>query len=271
MGGALLLHISSVLFCYLGKPNFKLDQFNTRAVRYLLYSYLLLVSHQLSAQQPNRSFELVTGLDYSYRTHLQDIGAGSIFDGVEKGIWTPRVGIGYQHRITERVWLYAGVRWRGSGTRTVWTDLTFPSDYDTLTQTFIPDPTRGAYRIRTADRYLEIPFTVRWQLGDAPRSLRPYITAGGAVLAYVNTKQRAGFEGDERVETFRIDSENFRRQQIAAVIGFGVDYTPSGKYHWFAQPTFRFHLTPEAKGVNEPAFRRHLWSLGLEVGARRVF
>lgn len=210
--------------------------------------------------QMNSSWDIIAGVDYSYRylTAGKNDSYQNFVDSrnnSERGKFNWRIGFNYNRRLVNNTFFKTGLRIASVGHTVI---------VDSLT-TGVPDPAIPENsRIHYDNWYVEIPVVIRfekesngkfstfWELG-----LSPYI--------YLSTLEYRKF-GSEK--TLKFNKGGFSGQnylfQLVGSVAFGVNYDYSENLQLFTQPCLRFHLTK----LSQRLAREHLYNAGLELGVR---
>lgn len=233
-------------------------------------SFVLLTP--LSVFSQKHSIDLVGGLGYSYRT-LSTSSTDPIMSFIienrnehERSRLNWRLGLNYNRRIADRLWLRIGVRYTSVGTKS--------STQQAILQNCQIDPTGQFFQcsqnpvisIRGHSDlwFVESPVLLRHEFSH--RRLTPYIELGFAPSIYLTTKHYTlSTLSSSRRLSRRESFEGFNNFHLVSIVSFGFNYNLNEHWQLFGQPTFRFHIN---KTVDAP-ITEHLYNSSMEVGIRK--
>jgi hypothetical protein len=220
----------------------------------IIFIIIALCSSILMAQSKS-TISAVVGIDYSNRV----LNNPSFSD--ETGKLNYRIGLNYNRKMTEKMWLEGGLRFSSIGYNgKKMTGLTYLSDI--LTGTLIQDPTSPRQlQFITDHLFIEIPIGIRYDLSQ--NKLKTYFTVGLSPNIYLTTKKQTITEFGSSTTYFK--TTGIQKMTFSANVGFGVEYLMNQQYQIFAQPSFRYHFTNLGTGP----IAEYLYNFGLELGIRR--
>lgn len=231
-----------------------------------LKTILFLLSLPILAfSQRNTSIDFITGIDYSYRS----LSGNSIIEEIrsgETGKMNWRVGFNYNKRISEHLYIKAGLRFASVGYHGENRNLRFGNEQDG-TGTWIPDPSLATELQVTYDYwFIEIPVVGRYEFNN--RKISPFVEFGIAPSYYLTTRIHQVTNLEQETNFQRgFGNSDYNKIHVVGVLAIGLNYTPNENFQFFAQPTFRYHFSTL---VNTP-LKEHLYNIGLELGARKFF
>jgi len=218
--------------------------------------------------QGNSSFDLVGGIDYSFRQLSSDSEeqiVEVILDQREreeaKVNW--RAGFNYNQQLTTKTFLKSGVRLASVGYRDQkLTGLMWGSEHDG-TGGWTPDPSLP-HEIQLSFNYLfvEIPIAFRYELGD--KKVSPFVEAGIAPMVYMTTNTKRVTDIDVNNSFTRNTQDDFNKLHLAGTMSLGINYKLNDKLQIFGQAVGRYHFTK----LYDAPIAEHLYNYGLEFGLR---
>ena len=233
---------------------------------------LLLLSMPLLAfGQSNSSIDLITGVEYSYRT-LSTSSSDAIINGImerrddeETGKLNWRAGFNYNRRISSRLFLKTGARLASVGYKgEKKTGIRWGSEHDGNGGWSGPDPNLP-HEIQLIDDYwfIEIPIAGRFEFDG--KKLAPFIEAGGAPSIYMGTRTKTVTDIGADVNFEIGKALGFNQWHLVGYLSFGANYDIGQRLQLFGQPIFRYHFTKLA----DASIAEYLYNVGMEVGVRR--
>lgn len=232
-------------------------------MKYLLFFTSILFSTVVFSQK-DMSIDIVGSFDYTNTTNSNQTFTGS--NTGWKGIFTYRAGANFNFRIFEKVMFKTGFRYANLGDSFFIDDLRWPSEIGP--NGFQPDPSLPRYiNSVTKHRFIEVPLIFRYEINN--KKFAPYFEVGLAPHIYINTKSlyETNLESSSETSDFSESISDFNKLQIAAVVGFGVNYKIRERSQLFAQPTLRYNLHRISDNPNDD----RLISIGIEFGYRMLF
>jgi Outer membrane protein beta-barrel domain len=207
--------------------------------------------------QIKSSISGVIGVDYSYRVLKNPLYSG------ETGRLNYRIGLNYNHKIAEKMWLESGLRFSSIGYNGhKETNAKWGSEFNTTTGIWTPDPTLP-HQIQFIYDYLflEIPIGIRYELKS--NKIKTYFAAGLSPNVYLKTRTQTITEFGSKATLG--DRIGIQKMTFSANIGFGFEYVLNDHFQVYSQPSFRYHFTPLGTGP----IKEYLYNFGLELGIRR--
>lgn len=113
--------------------------------------------------------------------------------------------------------------------------------------------------------FLEIPIAIRYEMGE--KQLKPFIETGISPSIYLFNQNDNDFNDSELIGLGNAPSSNFNIGHIVGQFSLGLNYEPSSKIAFFAQPIFRYHFTP----LVDAPIDEYIYNIGLELGIRKLF
>jgi hypothetical protein len=232
--------------------------------------FICLVFPFVLIGQIQSSISGLAGMDYTYRL-LRNSSTTPIVKDIftdrqkeESGTFNYRIGINYNRRLSEKLWLETGLRLSSigyNGPRR--TGLIWGSELNPTTGVFTPDPTLP-HQIQFNYDYifLEIPVGIRYLLASKNK-WKPYFIIGLSPNVYLTTRTHTITDIYNKKDFYA--SSEIKKITFSANIGFGFDYNLSEKYQIFAQPSFRYHFT----NLSDGPIKEYLYNAGVELGFRK--
>lgn len=237
----------------------------------LLFTVLIALLPILGISQAASSIDVVSGLEYSYRTLSQiEPNVLNIPSSIEtrrdetsKLNW--RAGINYNQPITNNLYLKTGLRMASIGYKgRNFTDIRWPSENNG--GTWVPDPTLPREIQLIWDYlFLEIPIAVRWEFGT--KKITPFIELGTAPSIFLTTKTTTKTDQETTTQIGIDESNEFNKLHLVTFAAFGLNYSINDHLQIFGQPTVRYHVTNLSKGP----VKENLYNYGIELGLRKKF
>lgn len=235
-----------------------------------LSALLICLLPAFALSQAKSSIDLIAGFAYSYRNLTTDsddaivIGIMEDRDEEESGKINWRAGFNYNRRLTKNFFLKTGLRMASIGFKgEKVTGLRWPSEHDG-NGGWTPDPNLPHEIQRINDYwFLEVPVAGRWEFGA--QKFTPFIEAGVSPSLYLTTRTKEVTDIGSDVDFRNESDQGVHTFHLAGFLSFGANYTLSQNLQLFAQPVFRYHLTPLAEEMIET----YLFNYGLEVGVRK--
>ena len=217
--------------------------------------------------QLKSSFDVVAGLDYSFRilNENSETPVVPIRESNEKARIKARFGFNYNIQVNKKLFTKTGLRLASVGYLTKESsNLRWGSEHDGMGG-FINDPNLpDEVKLTKEYFFVEVPLAVRYQLSESKFSL--FVEAGLSPNIYLTTRTKQDLEG----EVTRVFSDNnvlgFTRLHIVGSASVGANYTLNDNWQIFGQPIARYHFTSLTRG--NPV-KENLYTLGLELGVRR--
>lgn len=208
--------------------------------------------------QMNSSWDIIAGVDYSYR-YLSATESGpqsvvKVRNEIESGKLNWRLGFNFNKRITVNTFFKTGLRLASVGYVYKKEDLTWgPNE---------PEPI-NTVRISDDFWFIEIPLVVRFE--NAKNKFSPFLEIGISPSVYLSTLVSTKYDSEKTIGFRRgVQFHEINNFHLVSTFAFGANYNYSEKVQFFAQPTLRFHLTRLVKApVNA-----YLYNAGLEMGVR---
>ncbi|MFK7807904.1 MAG: outer membrane beta-barrel protein [Saprospiraceae bacterium] len=237
----------------------------------------LLAIPLLAFGQKNHSIDFIGSVDYTFRT-LQTLDESyntviTVRNEEEKANIQWRSGFNYNQRISERFYFKSGLRLAVLGYKAKEKqDLIFASDFESnfvfnVDTSYFFTPSPSQIEISSENWFIELPVVFRYEFSK--KKFTPFVETGFGVTYLLF--RRSIIERNETREVNIINTGDLpaalNRIQMEATLAFGANYKLNNSLQLFAQPTFRYHLTPFWDGE----IKERLWSAGLEVGLRKWF
>jgi hypothetical protein len=176
-----------------------------------------------------------------------------------------RIGVHYNQRLSSNWYLRTGIRWADLGYKIQpWSSnlLIVESDRAGLSWVEIGVPYPVADELEFHYQFLELPLLIKRQFGE--KKLGFFIEAGGAFQYQVGMVPVSIF-GEERVRGEVQDYSFYRDFHGMLQAGFGLQYRPSGRWHYFLQTNGQYQIP----GVYlDTPIQYRLWQVGVECGVR---
>lgn len=236
--------------------------------RRLILGFLILPIILFS--QFDQSIDIVAGIEYSYRrlsTTSEDdlvLRIKEMSDAGQSGKMNWRFGFNYNRKILKRIHLKTGLRLASVGYNgEKKTDLTWITEFDEMGN-WTPDPNlaREAQIIRDY-WFVTMPIAGRFEMNE--NRLSPFIELGVFPTYYVTTRTKVITDLETTTGFNTIAASRINKLNVVSFISVGMNYSLSDTFQMFAQPIFRYHLTPLA---NKP-IKTNLFNYGIELGVRR--
>jgi hypothetical protein len=228
--------------------------------------YLIILIPAFGLGQAKSSVDFLAGLDYSYRhlRHSSDephliyiINQRNSFEVSNYG-W--RAGFNYNKRIDEKYHLKTGLRFASVGYKTLKRDLLLTVEPEE------PDPHMPKERQFFYNYwFIEIPIAVRMELNE--KKLSPFFEIGFSPSIYIISRKKTKTDIETEIHFQNESSLGLRKLHLVGFVSVGANYAISANIQLFAQPAFRYHLT----SLFDAPIKGHLYSFGIEAGARRLF
>lgn len=236
-------------------------------MKYNLIAILTLLPF-LVFSQINLSVDLVTGIEYSYRslrTSRVDPIVISILDGrnVETGKSNWRFGLNYNKRISAKFFLKTGLRLASIGYKgEKKIGLRWGSEITSMG--WIPDPSL-AHEIQLIHDYLfiELPIVGRYEFKG--KKLSPFIELGVAPSYYLTTRTKKITDIGNESTFQKSPAPHFNSLQVVGLFSMGINYNLNENIQLFGQPIIRYHFSK----LIEAPIEEHLYNFGIELGLRK--
>ncbi len=212
--------------------------------------------------QHDSSIDIIGSVDYGYRylktsnsdQQYQDII--NTVNEIEIGSVNWRAGFNYNHQLARSFYIKSGLRFAQTGYKTKRRNLVWPDGM-----------TVNESQLFFDYLFIEIPIVGRWEFNQ--KKLSPFVELGVAPSIFLTYKTTSVLN-DTKTTTFHdeYNGASFNPIHIVGIFSFGVQYAINDRYKIFAQPSFRFHLSPTTSST---IIKEQLYNYGLEFGVRRVF
>ena len=226
------------------------------------------------ASQINTSLDFVGGIDYSYRNmranknpNSSDTTIVRIFDETESGKVNFRFGFNFNKRISDKFILKTGLRFTNLGYQRKYEQDELRWGNQQTGGVFNPDnPSEQSAISKFIYNYLflEVPLIARYEF--TPKKLTAFVEFGFAPSLFLRTRHKIVSKEKTQVLDNSNIQNGFSNINLVGVISFGGNYDLNENLQFFAQPTFRYHLTRLYK---TGLVKEYLWNAGLEVGLRK--
>ncbi len=226
---------------------------------------LLLIAPFLAKAQTSQTFDIVTGLDYSYRTltspfSLFELEAINDLNEIETPQLDYRIGFNYNRLLAKNFHFKTGVRFARFGYRTDTGNFQFPNQHDGMGG-FAGNTSNENPKIGYDFYFVELPIVARYELKK--EKFVPFFEMGVAPQFLVNSN--ASF----RITTnmiFNQESFIYRNFNVLSIASVGMNYKFREQVQLFAQASFRYQLRSLVQGN----FNEYLYNGGLEFGIRKT-
>jgi hypothetical protein len=165
-------------------------------------------------------------------------------------------GIGYNQKLTSKLWLKLGFQISNMGYRrakqiAMWGNNNNNGVFDTTAT--LSNSIESSYNFNL----IHLPIVLRYQFSE--RKFSPYFEIG-VVPSYLIEGYLNFVNNGQSVKSDLPINGNF-----AALLhwGFGANYQLNEKWQLYFQPTIRYQLTTHSAPIKE-----HLYTIGIELGAR---
>lgn len=196
---------------------------------------------------------------YSYRTLSKQVDSSSadiIYKSRnEREIAKP----GYHFAITMRyqvnniLQIETGFQYANKGYRTKKQSTVF----------FPPDPGQPTYAsFKYNYNYIGIPIIVRALYGRPKLQFSTSLGVASNLLLNVKTKSKYEYADGHNEHDIESSSYNYKKFDLAPMLGVGINYRMNNKLLLSIEPTFRYSVLP----TTETAIRERFWSVGVNAG-----
>lgn len=209
--------------------------------------------------QKNTSWDIIAGVDYSYR-YLTASGSGpqsvvEVRNKIESGKLNWRLGFNYNKRLVNNTYLKTGLRLASVGYVYKLNDLSWgPNE---------PEPIKTV-RVSDDHWFIEIPLVLRFEKSE--KKFTSYWEIGLSPSVYLSTLVSRKYDNDKTILFIKgAQFHKFNTFHLVSTFAYGFNYNYSERIQYFAQPTLRLHVTQLVKAP----LRAYLYNAGLEMGVRR--
>lgn len=240
-----------------------------------LFVFLFSAFSLVGYGQKLTSIDIVGGTDYAYRTMHLSIDEAiytSIIerrnaDETAKLNW--RCGVTYNISVADNLYFKSGahVSRFGYNGSALSAGLKFPNQHDG-DGGFDPDAYSGESSSFSIDYhyfFVEMPMIARYEMpiGKFSTFLELGLVPSAFLISQstVSTDLGATNDANPAVDT------RFNRLHLFSLVSVGVNYDVTKAIQLFTQPVVRYDLV----ALSNARIKEHLYSLGLEFGARRMF
>lgn len=173
-----------------------------------------------------------------------------------------RLGVHFNQRIGNRIWLRSGFRFSDLGCKTEKKNLIWGTQIDPDTGIPRPDTSGLPQEVQSFFnmRYGEIPILARYIFSN--KKLSFYTELGLSSNFYLHTKYVSKIDGQE--SGFSGMENEARRVTFAAHAGLGLEYAVNSQFSIFSQPNVRHDFTPLYNGL----YQNYFFSYGIDLGTR---
>ena len=230
--------------------------------------YLVCSSQKLT------SVDIVGGTDNAFRT-LQSSSDNAIYSNIIEGRnsdetaklnW--RSGVHYNVSVAKNLYFKSGAqvsRFGYNGPEL--NGLKYPNQHDG-DGGFDPDAYSGESSSVSFNYhyfFVEMPITVRYEIPAGKFST--FLELGAIPSAFLISQSTVSTDLGATNAVIPEADTRFNRLHVFSVVSVGVNYDATKAIQLFAQPILRYDLVALA----DAPIKEHLYSLGLEFGARRMF
>lgn len=231
------------------------------------------------------SIDIVSSFDYANISNGDELfpsaWGGDSYDAHQKGILAHRIGMNFNFRIYDNLYFKTGLRYVKIGDGYSIINSLYPRSsfgpFESLPS--VNWHTRGVpisstmkfVQLTLIHKYWELPLIVKYEFKEN-KQLQFFIESGLSPHLYISSADIK--ETNLKLTKTSIDFTNqkelnFRKIQLVAVVGFGLNYNLTTNIQPFLQPTFRYHLNAVYDNTGASLFNQY--SIGLEFGIRKQF
>jgi hypothetical protein len=217
--------------------------------------------------QMNSSWDIIAGVDYSnrflYASHSSGLqGRLPDLNKYYQGKINWRLGANYNKKISGNTYFKSGMRLASVGYVYKTDDVQWGTEHNGMGG-YEPDPDLESVRFSYDYWFIELPIAIRFFKPNGKFS--PFLEVGISPSLYLASLLTKKIDTPKEI-VFRRENELVRinNLQLVGTFAFGANYNYSDKLQFFAQPTFRLHLTQ----LFRTPLKTYLYSAGLEMGFR---
>jgi Outer membrane protein beta-barrel domain len=227
-----------------------------------LILFCFLVCPFFAFSQSRSSIDFMISPDYTYRIFNvpnDDKSIKPFYDSIEKPNLGFHLGVNYSRKIAKKAFLSGGIQFLTAGyyvkkDNLVWGSEINPDGSITSDLT-LPHSFKSSY-----DYYLlNFPIALRYVINE--NKFSPYFEAGIVPSYNFFRRTKTTFDIGESTIQKDYDVNSFA---FFTHFGFGGNLKLNDKWQVFTQSTFRYQVTSTYNSIN----KEHLYSIGLELGAR---
>ena len=239
-------------------------------MRFLIVSLLAAVCCANARAQQSNPFSIGIAVSPDFNDRSLSNNDGSLSSGIVVDVrdnnetWKPGYTAGpvISYRVSDKVDLETGILFSNKGFRHKKTQATYASQFDgTGFNGPIPDGHPSHWQFMYDHYYIDVPVKATFNFGK--KRLR--FTAGAGVAANVFVKETVRwkylYEDGSSKRDSRTSEFDYNGLMISPQASIGVNYKLNERFHFKAEPTFRYGIT---NIINTPVTGR-LWNAGLNL------